>query len=1726
MSSRVHVVSPLRLAVLSSLAILTPFLSGRAAAQQTFTGGGAISVSGSQTTAGSSTLTVSGATGTSITSVMVTINGVTSNGSGDGLSMAVADFVLKAPGGQQLVLLGATGDSSDNGGLNGATIMLKDGNSAAPNGSAWTPANGTFMVEPSSYWMNSQGIPPPFGASTDWPQSDGTGTLNGRFNGAAPDGGWTLSIQNFEATSAISITSWSLTFTYAAGTNSPTSTSLSSSANPSIAGNNVTYTATVTSSGFTPTGTVTFTNTTTSTTLCSAALLSGGQAQCNSTMASQGLFNIAASYTPAGSFDPSSTSLNQLVEGTPTQSGNQWCNTASLSIPQNQTPTVYPSVIKVSGYPAGTTVSNVTVQLVNATGANGVFAQHLLVAPDGHNLDFLDSAWELSQPSSPITATMFDTAGQVPNGSQPPSSGNYEAFDNNQNGTVSFPTSSAPSIDTGIPQVPGTVNDAAPRGGTGALNFETAFSGSPANGDWVLYAFTDETESLNTGWCVTLDINTGVATTTTLTSSKNPQTTGQPVTLTATVKSSGNPVTSGGTVTFLDNGATPAGTSGGNNVVALNGSGQATFTTSSLTEGDHSFSADYSGTTTDNPSFGNLVQRIDDATTVTASASNVVQYCNAGPLTIAASQIGAFTPNPSNIFVTNLPGTINAVSLTLNNFSTASDQIFETESLIAGPVAAVDFFSNTGASNTVLSTGNYTFTDSAGGRVPQSAFGPGSYMPTAYNNVNSTADSFFSSTSGFYNTPSSFTYAAPRGTTTFANAFGETNANGTWSLFFNQLEKASAAGAANGWCLNFTENQPTLAVTKAHIGTFTQGQAGAQYSVGVVNDGPGSTGDPSGSFPLTVTDTLNAALTYAGFSGTGWSCSAVGQVVTCTNDASVAASSSYPTLVLNVNVSASATGNVTNSVSVSGAGAATTSSNVDSVAIEPAAVLAVTKSHSAAFVQGNTAQWQIAVLNTAAAASETFGTVNVSDTLPSGYTLNTYASTGSTWTCTGTTTIICTSTAAIAGGAESDITLTVNVPASSPTSVANTALAWGGGDLTHTSKGTAASGSDTASVTQVPATVVINNSGSPQSAAILTAFSIPLSVTVLDAGSVAIPGTNVIFTANAGLNGQSGVFSNSTGTITVGTSGTGIANAGTFTANNKVGSYTVTAAAGTVSNTFNLSNLTGAAAAITATGGSGQSTEIRTAFATQLAVTVTDAGSNPVPSVTVTFTAPTGATASGTFSNGTGVTTAVTDVNGVANAGAFTANSYPGGPYNVQATAGSLSTSLSLTNTGISQTVISSITPSSATIDVLGFGFGPPSGQLAFNDLTSGNPVSGPVTLNTANATAALATQTTSGTGTNTLPDWTTIADINGDGKPDLITSLYKTDSITVQLGNGDGTFQPASTILIAAGFGPAEAHLFSLRGNGVLDLVVGSFNTNQIAVLLGNGDGTFGTPAFITVGSAKNTPTSLTSGDFNHDSKLDIAVANTGDNTITILLGDGNGGLTVSGAPIAVGHDPEAIRDGDFNGDGFSDLAVANYQDGTVTTLVNNQNGTFTASTISVGSGHFSGPQALAITGSAATLKLAVANYKDGSVSVLPSNGDGTFGSQTITPVGNGPDDLSFADFNNDGIQDLVVANYKDGSVDLLIGSAGGTYTLVGPFPVGTAPYSAAVGDIDMDGTPDILVSNCFSNNTGTLLGGTRIAVPYTGLSLVPGDQLQAVYTPDGSSEYSQSSSPTVTAP
>ena len=249
---------------------------------------------------------------------------------------------------------------------------------------------------------------------------------------------------------------------------------------------------------------------------------------------------------------------------------------------------------------------------------------------------------------------------------------------------------------------------------------------------------------------------------------------------------------------------------------------------------------------------------------------------------------------------------------------------------------------------------------------------------------------------------------------------------------------------------------PDMTLAKTHVGSFTQGQIGATYTLTASNAG----GQPT-SGTVTVVDTLPAGLTATAMSGTGWTCTL--GTLTCTRSDVLAAAASYPPITLTVNVAGNAPASVTNTATVSGGGETNTGNNTAS---DPTTIgatfadLAIAKSHVGNFTQGQVgASYTIVVSNVGANA--TAGTVTVVDTLPGSMTAT--AMSGSGWSCT-LGTLTCTRSDALATSSSyPPITLTVNVSGVAPPSVVNTATVSGGGDNTPGNN----TASDTTAITAV-----------------------------------------------------------------------------------------------------------------------------------------------------------------------------------------------------------------------------------------------------------------------------------------------------------------------------------------------------------------------------------------------------------------------------------------------------------------------------------------------------------------------------------------------------------------------------------------------------------------------------------------------------------------------------------
>jgi hypothetical protein len=331
-----------------------------------------------------------------------------------------------------------------------------------------------------------------------------------------------------------------------------------------------------------------------------------------------------------------------------------------------------------------------------------------------------------------------------------------------------------------------------------------------------------------------------------------------------------------------------------------------------------------------------------------------------------------------------------------------------------------------------------------------------------------------------------------------------------------------------------------------------------------------------------------------------------------------------------------------------------------------------------------------------------------------------------------------------------------------------------------------------------------------------------------------------------------------------------------------------------------------------------------------------------------------------------------------------------------------------------------------------------------------------------------------------------TIADVNGDGKPDLIVGDYVENTLSVFLGNGDGTFQSAINTP-SPGPGPTNLTVADVNGDGIPDLIVINYGANSVSVLLGNGNGTF-QPAIQTL-STPNDPRKTTVADLNGDGKLDLVTANYTTYGVSVFLGNGNGTFQAA-QNIAVGGTTSSVAVADVNGDGKLDVVTANIRAPSVSVLLGNGNGTFQA------------PQNIPLTNYAFFLSvvdlngdgkpdLVVGTFSGtypsyvGQVVVLLGNGNGTFASGPSFTLGTYQLLEAVADMNGDGKPDLVTATYKsaDKSVSVLLGNGDGTFGTPVNSPLSQQVYSLSVADLNGDGRPDVIAENYYPSSSLSVL-------------------------------------------
>ncbi|HJQ23811.1 MAG TPA: VCBS repeat-containing protein [Blastocatellia bacterium] len=335
------------------------------------------------------------------------------------------------------------------------------------------------------------------------------------------------------------------------------------------------------------------------------------------------------------------------------------------------------------------------------------------------------------------------------------------------------------------------------------------------------------------------------------------------------------------------------------------------------------------------------------------------------------------------------------------------------------------------------------------------------------------------------------------------------------------------------------------------------------------------------------------------------------------------------------------------------------------------------------------------------------------------------------------------------------------------------------------------------------------------------------------------------------------------------------------------------------------------------------------------------------------------------------------------------------------------------------------------------------------------------------------------------------LADVNRDGRLDLLTQHLQRHEVRVHLGDGVGHFAAAPGSPITLAYSPGDIKLGDVNGDGLVDFCVTNSERAAVDVFLGNGSGRFspapGSP-FLASAAADFTAQSLQLADINEDGKLDIITTNNRLNRFATLLGNGRGGFSPGPAatfPAGEGHYTFAF--GDLDGDGHLDVVIVSggagelAQPGRAVMLRGDGKGAFKNGSettvplspryVTLGDVDGDGRPDIVIT------------HGGYQLSILLNRGGGKFAPAPGSPyeIGGLAWAVVVADVNRDKQNDLVLATENSVTV-LLNGKSGLTPAAGSPFAAGPGAYYVAVGDLNRDGEPDVVASS-FEGKAVTVL-------------------------------------------
>ena len=343
------------------------------------------------------------------------------------------------------------------------------------------------------------------------------------------------------------------------------------------------------------------------------------------------------------------------------------------------------------------------------------------------------------------------------------------------------------------------------------------------------------------------------------------------------------------------------------------------------------------------------------------------------------------------------------------------------------------------------------------------------------------------------------------------------------------------------------------------------------------------------------------------------------------------------------------------------------------------------------------------------------------------------------------------------------------------------------------------------------------------------------------------------------------------------------------------------------------------------------------------------------------------------------------------------------------------------------------------------------------------------------------------------------IADVNRDGKPDILVVNTVSQTLSVLLGDGNGHFHQAPGPLCAIGPGANDIAVGDFNGDGNLDLVIPNTGTPYLTILLGDGKGGF-KPSPHSPFDTKSNPHvhGVAAADFNSDGKLDVVTDNWGHDQILMFLGDGAGNLMLPGRAFSTGKRPyQRLRSADFNHDGHADVVTTDLDANAVSILLGDGKGGLRDAPGSP-SPAGAAPWAVAVDDidHDGNLDLVVLPYDRDvpnaaqiGVAVLLGDGKGGFAKIRGSPFSlagcRGPDRVATGDVNGDGRRDIVVSCAQNNKLMLYLGTKDGTFE-TSSVDVPTGWSGLAVADLNGDGKDDIVVSDNSSAEDAKSHSGT----------------------------------------